>query len=103
MVTRSRNLHVSRIFQVGAPVNCACLHPNQAELFVGDQAGVIHIWDVKTEHNEQLVGLKQYQSNSHKKLFKLEFVLDILIVTNNLPSNTSSDSRTRCHNTKYNY
>ncbi|XP_047486512.1 target of rapamycin complex subunit lst8-like isoform X2 [Penaeus chinensis] len=52
---RSRNLHVSRIFQVSAPVNCACLHPNQAELFVGDQSGVIHIWDVKTEHNEQLI------------------------------------------------
>ncbi|ROT61930.1 lethal with SEC13 protein 8 [Penaeus vannamei] len=52
---KSRNLHVSRIFQVSAPVNCACLHPNQAELFVGDQSGVIHIWDVKTEHNEQLI------------------------------------------------
>ncbi|KAG7156945.1 Target of rapamycin complex subunit lst8-like [Homarus americanus] len=51
---RSYNLHVSRIFQVSTPVNCACLHPNQAELFVGDQSGVIHIWDVKTEHNEQL-------------------------------------------------
>lgn len=52
---RSRTLHVSRIFQVSTPVNCACLHPNQAELFVGDQSGVIHIWDVKTEHNEQLI------------------------------------------------
>lgn len=52
---RSRNLQISRIFQVSAPVTCACLHPNQAELFVGDQSGVIHIWDVKTEHNEQLI------------------------------------------------
>ncbi|XP_045613266.1 target of rapamycin complex subunit lst8-like [Procambarus clarkii] len=52
---RSYNLNVSRIFQVSTPVNCACLHPNQAELFVGDQSGVIHIWDVKTEHNEQLI------------------------------------------------
>ncbi|CAL4104977.1 unnamed protein product, partial [Meganyctiphanes norvegica] len=52
---RSRNLQISRIFQVSAPVNCACLHPNQAELFVGDASGVIHIWDVKTEHNEQLI------------------------------------------------
>ena len=46
---------MSRIFEVNAPVNCACLHPNQAELFVGDQSGVIHIWDIKTEHNEQLI------------------------------------------------
>ncbi|KAK8399625.1 hypothetical protein O3P69_003586 [Scylla paramamosain] len=52
---RSYNLHVSRIFQVNSPVTCACLHPNQAELFVGDQSGVIHIWDIKTEHYEQLI------------------------------------------------
>ncbi|XP_076030597.1 MTOR associated protein, LST8 isoform X2 [Oratosquilla oratoria] len=52
---RSRNLHVSRIFQMNAAVNCACLHPNQTELFVGDQSGVIHIWDIKTDHNEQLI------------------------------------------------
>jgi len=32
------------------------LHPNQAELVVGDQSGVIHLWDLKTDHNEQLVG-----------------------------------------------
>lgn len=27
----------------------------QAELIVGDQSGVIHIWDLKTDHNEQLI------------------------------------------------
>ena len=26
-----------------------------AELLVGDQAGAIHIWDLKTDHNEQRV------------------------------------------------
>ena len=41
---------------MSAPVNCVCLHPNQAELVVGDQSGVIHLWDLKTDHNEQLVG-----------------------------------------------
>ena len=41
---RTRNLQCSRIFQVTAPVNCVCLHPNQGELLVGDQSGVIHIW-----------------------------------------------------------
>lgn len=52
---RSRNLQCQRIFQVSAPVNCVCLHPNQAELIVGDQSGVIHLWDLRTDHNEQLV------------------------------------------------
>ncbi|GLH02921.1 Protein LST8 homolog [Gryllus bimaculatus] len=52
---RSRNLQCQRIFQVSAPVNCVCLHPNQAELIVGDQSGVIHLWDLKTDHNEQLI------------------------------------------------
>ncbi|KAJ8872761.1 hypothetical protein PR048_026377 [Dryococelus australis] len=52
---RSRNLQCQRIFQVSAPVNCVCLHPNQAELVVGDQSGVIHLWDLKTDRNEQLI------------------------------------------------
>ncbi|XP_074647978.1 target of rapamycin complex subunit lst8-like [Tubulanus polymorphus] len=52
---RSRNLQCQRIFQVNAPVNCVNLHPNQGELFVGDQSGAIHIWDLKTDHNEQLI------------------------------------------------
>lgn len=38
-----------------APVNCVSLHPNQAELIVGDQSGVIHLWDLRSDHNEQLV------------------------------------------------
>lgn len=52
---RSRCLIVGRIFQITSPVLCATLHPNQAQLYIGDQSGVIHIWDVKTEHNEQLI------------------------------------------------
>ncbi|TNN04088.1 hypothetical protein fugu_001117 [Takifugu bimaculatus] len=52
---RSRNLQCQKLFQVNAPINCVCLHPNQAELIVGDQSGVIHIWDLKTDHNEQLI------------------------------------------------
>ncbi|XP_039291959.1 target of rapamycin complex subunit lst8-like [Nilaparvata lugens] len=52
---RSRNLQCQRLFQVSAPVNCVCLHPNQAEVIVGDQSGIIHVWDLKTDHNEQLV------------------------------------------------
>jgi len=32
-----------------------CLHPNQATLVVGDQSGTIHVWDLTTDSNEQLV------------------------------------------------
>ncbi|XP_044732840.1 target of rapamycin complex subunit lst8 [Chrysoperla carnea] len=52
---RSRNLQCQRIFEVNAPVNCVYLHPNQSELVVGDQSGIIHLWDLKTDHNEQLI------------------------------------------------
>lgn len=52
---RSSSFQCQRIFQVTAPVNCVCLHPNQAELIVGDQSGVIHLWDLRSDHNEQLV------------------------------------------------
>jgi WD40 repeat protein len=52
---------VARIFQIDSPVLCATLHPNQAQLFIGDQSGIIHIWDVKTKHSEQLVSLTRQQ------------------------------------------
>lgn len=52
---RFLNGKCQRIFQVSAPVNCVCLHPNQAELVVGDQSGVIHLWDLRSDHNEQLI------------------------------------------------
>ncbi|NWX31097.1 LST8 protein, partial [Notiomystis cincta] len=61
---RSRNLQCQRIFQVNAPINCVCLHPNQAELIVGDQSGAIHIWDLKTDHNEQLIPEPEVSVNS---------------------------------------
>ncbi len=36
-------------------MNCLCLHPNQTELFVGDASGTIHLWDLRSDHNEQLL------------------------------------------------
>lgn len=36
----------------------------QAELIVGDQSGVIHIWDLKTDHNEQLIPEPEVSVNS---------------------------------------
>ncbi|XP_031779851.1 target of rapamycin complex subunit lst8 [Nasonia vitripennis] len=52
---RSNSFQCQRIFQVSAPVNSVFLHPNQAELIVGDQSGVIHLWDLRSDHNEQLI------------------------------------------------
>lgn len=40
------------------------LHEFQAELIVGDQSGVIHIWDLKTDHNEQLIPEPEVSINS---------------------------------------
>jgi len=54
---RSRNLLCQRIFQTTAPITSICLHPNQCELILGDQSGLLHIWDLKTDHNEQLVSV----------------------------------------------
>lgn len=36
----------------------------QAELIVGDQSGVIHVWDLKTDHNEQLIPEPEVSINS---------------------------------------
>ena len=55
LLCRGRSQQCQRLFQVNAPVTCMCLHPNQATLIVGDQSGTIHVWDLSTDHNEQLV------------------------------------------------
>ncbi|XP_025409211.1 target of rapamycin complex subunit lst8 [Sipha flava] len=52
---RSRNLQCQRIFETNAPITSICLHPNQGELILGDQSGLLHLWDLKTDHNEQLI------------------------------------------------
>lgn len=57
ILCRSRNLQCQRIFQTTAPITSICLHPNQGELILGDQSGLLHLWDLKTDHNEQLVSV----------------------------------------------
>jgi len=52
---RSRNLQCQHMFQVNSPVTSVVLHPNQSELIIGDQSGAINMWDLKTDHNEQLI------------------------------------------------
>lgn len=55
------------------------MHPNQAELIVGDQSGVIHLWDLRSDHNEQLVNMinEIYKINSFS-MFKKYFVLLVI-------------------------
>lgn len=45
---RKRNLQCQKAYTVGAPVNTARLHPNQQEIVIGDQNGVVHIWNLRT-------------------------------------------------------
>ena len=52
---RTRNLQCQHMFQVNSPVTSVVLHPNQSELIIGDQSGAINMWDLKTDHNEQLM------------------------------------------------
>jgi len=52
---KMRNLSCQRAFQTNAPVNAACLHPNQQELIVGDQSGVVHRWNLKNDQSEQWI------------------------------------------------
>lgn len=52
---RSRSNQCPKIFEVQGPINCVCLHPNQTDLFVGDQNGIIYRWDLRTDNNEQLI------------------------------------------------
>ncbi|KAF7269662.1 MTOR associated protein, LST8 [Rhynchophorus ferrugineus] len=38
-----------------SPINCAVLHPNQIELFLGDQNGIIYRWDLRIDQHEQYI------------------------------------------------
>jgi target of rapamycin complex subunit LST8 len=38
----------------GVMVNCAVLHPNQCEIFFGDQQGRVRIWDLTTNEPREL-------------------------------------------------
>ena len=60
LLPRVHTQQCQRLFQANAPVNCMCLHPNQATLVVGDQSGTVHVWDLTTDYNEQLVQALPY-------------------------------------------
>lgn len=44
-----------RCYNAGNPITSVSLHPNQVELFIGDQNGIIHRWDLKTDNTDQIV------------------------------------------------
>ena len=52
---KMRNLSCQRIYQANAPVTSVALHPNQQELIIGDQSGIIHIWNLQSDQSEQLI------------------------------------------------
>lgn len=54
-------LHWEGFFLLQSPVLSPAFVGLQAELFVGDQSGAIHIWDLKNDQTEQyvcIVGLR---------------------------------------------
>jgi len=48
-------MQCQRIFQANAPINCICLHPNQAALVIGDQSGCLHVWDLVRDTSTNVV------------------------------------------------
>lgn len=62
---RSTNLPASKYYHASAPVTCVRLHPNQGELFIGDQSGTIHRWDMKTDNNERWVHSHMFSINHY--------------------------------------
>ncbi|XP_043192043.1 target of rapamycin complex subunit lst8-like [Amphibalanus amphitrite] len=52
---KTGGLHCQRVFQVDQPMTCIVLHPNQVELFIGDQAGTIHQWDLRSDQHDKLI------------------------------------------------
>ncbi|XP_037091219.1 target of rapamycin complex subunit lst8-like [Pollicipes pollicipes] len=52
---KTGGLHCQRVFQIDQPMTCIVLHPNQVELFIGDQSGTIHQWDLRSDQRAKLI------------------------------------------------
>ena len=48
-------MQCQKLFQANAPINCVCLHPNQAALVIGDQTGALHLWDLIRDTSSKVV------------------------------------------------
>ena len=74
---RVRTPQCQRLFPAGSGVNCVTLHPNQQEIIFGDQNGVIYLWNLGTDQNEQLVSVKNaYKYYNIFPTFEKVFLLD---------------------------
>lgn len=51
---RAQAPQCQKICQAKSPVNCATLHPNQCEIYFGDQNGTIYIWDLRANKSHQI-------------------------------------------------
>lgn len=79
---RATNQPCVKSFEVPAPVTSVVLHPNQVEMFIGDQSGIIHRWDMKANHNEQLVRFLYnfYSNNEFNYICVLNFIKEYSIL-----------------------
>jgi G protein beta subunit-like protein len=57
MNSRAAKTKAHRQISAAASVNCVTLHPNQAELLIGDQDGTIYRWDMAGDKHEKYVCL----------------------------------------------
>lgn len=55
LIFRNRKIVCHRRFDTTSVINYAVLHPNQTDIIMGDDSGMIHTWSLKTDRNEQLV------------------------------------------------
>ena len=54
-IAATSELQCQRVYKIGTSINCVFLHPNQAELVLGDQLGTIHLWDLNTDSVEKII------------------------------------------------
>lgn len=51
---RLRSSSADRIFSCPSPINAFSLHPNQEKIFIVDQDGSMHVWDLKSDRKVTL-------------------------------------------------
>lgn len=54
-IASTNELQCQRVYKIGTSINCVFLHPNQAELILGDQLGTVHLWDLNNDSIDKLV------------------------------------------------
>ena len=54
-IAATSELQCQRVYKIGTSINCVFLHPNQAELVLGDQLGTVHLWDLNTDSVEKII------------------------------------------------